>query len=49
MLMPLTYMNESGVAVKKVKDFYKIDINNILIVVDDADIPFEELRIKKTN
>jgi len=46
LLMPLTYMNESGASVKKVKDFFKIDIKNILILVDDADIPFEEFRIK---
>ncbi len=44
--MPLTYMNESGVAVKKVVEFFKIDIKNILILVDDADIPFEEFRMK---
>lgn len=47
LLLPQTYMNESGIAVKKVKDYLKIDINNILIVVDDADIVFEEFRIKK--
>lgn len=47
LLMPLTYMNESGSAVKKVKDFFKIDISNILIVVDDVDIAFEEFRIKE--
>jgi peptidyl-tRNA hydrolase, PTH1 family len=46
LLMPLTYMNESGVAVKKVVDFFKIELRNILILVDDADIPFKEFRIK---
>jgi PTH1 family peptidyl-tRNA hydrolase len=46
LLMPLTYMNNSGEAVKKVVKFFKIDISKILIVVDDADIPFEEFRIK---
>lgn len=46
LLMPLTYMNESGIALRKVVDFFKIDIKNILILVDDADIPFEEFRIK---
>lgn len=46
LLMPLTYMNESGVAVKKVADFFKIELKNILIVVDDADISFEEFRLK---
>lgn len=46
LLMPQTYMNESGIAVKKVVDYFKIDLKNILILVDDADIPFEEFRIK---
>lgn len=46
LLMPLTFMNESGIAVKQVVDFFKIDLKNILILVDDADIPFEEFRIK---
>lgn len=47
LLMPLTYMNESGEAVRKVVDFFKIDIEDILIVADDADIPFEEFRMKE--
>ena len=47
LLMPQTYMNESGVSVKKAKDYLKIDIKNILIVVDDADINFEEFRLKE--
>src|SRR3990167_1025797 len=41
LLMPFTYMNESGAAVKPAADFFKIDVKNILILVDDADIPFE--------
>ena len=47
LLFPLTYMNESGVAIKKAVDYLKIDIKNILVVVDDADILFEEFRLKK--
>lgn len=47
LLLPQTYMNESGVSVKKVKDYLNIDIKNILIVVDDADIKFEEFRLKE--
>ena len=47
LLLPKTYMNESGVAVKKAKDYLKIDMKNILIVVDDADINFEEFRLKE--
>ncbi len=47
LLMPSTYMNNSGIAVRLCKNFYKIDIPKILIVVDDVEIPFGEFRIKK--
>jgi len=46
LILPKTYMNESGRSVIKAKNYLNIDIKNILIVVDDADIPFEEFRIK---
>jgi peptidyl-tRNA hydrolase, PTH1 family len=46
LIMPLTYMNLSGQAIKAAMDYYKIDLENILIIVDDADIAFEELRLK---
>ena len=47
LLKPTTYMNESGQAVLAVKKFYKIDLENILIVVDDLTIDFGEFRLKK--
>ena len=46
LLLPQTYMNESGKSVQKVFNFYKIDLKNILIVADDADITFGEFKIK---
>jgi len=47
LLLPQTYMNLSGEAVKKCIDYYKIPIENILVVVDDVDISFEEFKLKK--
>ncbi|MBN2478592.1 MAG: aminoacyl-tRNA hydrolase [Parachlamydiales bacterium] len=44
--LPLTYMNLSGNAVKAAKDYYKINLDKLLVVVDDADILFEEFKIK---
>lgn len=44
---PLTYMNLSGNAVSKVKTFYKVENKDILIVFDDLDIPFGEVRYKE--
>ncbi|MBI5345664.1 MAG: aminoacyl-tRNA hydrolase [Chlamydiae bacterium] len=47
LLLPMTYMNLSGEAVKLALDFYKIELDKVLVVADDVDIPLGELRIKK--
>ncbi len=44
---PLTYMNESGQAVKKLKSFYKIPTNKIIVIYDDIDLPFGKIRISR--
>lgn len=44
---PLTYMNLSGNAVSKAKTFYKVEDKDILIVFDDLDIPFGEVKYKE--
>ena len=44
---PLTYMNESGRAVKKLKSFYKIPTTKIIIIYDDIDLPFGKIRISR--
>jgi peptidyl-tRNA hydrolase, PTH1 family len=46
MLMPLTYMNLSGISVKQVVDFYKINTNEIIVIHDDMDIKIGEFKIK---
>ena len=43
---PQTYMNLSGEAVSKIKNFYKLDTKDILVVFDDLDIPFGQIRYK---
>ncbi|BCD59722.1 MULTISPECIES: aminoacyl-tRNA hydrolase [unclassified Nitratiruptor] len=47
LLKPLTYMNLSGQSVLAVKNFYKIDIENIIVVHDDLDLGLGALRFKK--
>ncbi|NLJ84498.1 MAG: aminoacyl-tRNA hydrolase [Halanaerobiaceae bacterium] len=44
---PLTYMNSSGIAVKQIVDYYKIERDKIIIIYDDLDLPPGKLRIKK--
>ena len=43
---PQTYMNNSGIAVKEISEFYKLPIENIIVIVDDIDIDFATIRIK---
>ncbi len=46
-LKPNTFMNRSGVAVQAVKQFYKVDLEHIIVIHDDLDLPFGALRFKK--
>lgn len=43
---PTTYMNLSGEAVQKVAHFYKITADQIVIVHDDLDVPFGQIRMR---
>ncbi len=44
---PFTFMNDSGRAVRKIMDFYKLSIENVVVVHDDLDIAFGEYKIQK--
>jgi PTH1 family peptidyl-tRNA hydrolase len=46
-LKPLTYMNLSGKSVLPVMNFFKISIENIVVIHDDIDLPFGAVRIKR--
>ena len=39
-------MNSSGKAVGAVAEFYRIPVDRLLIVLDDADLPFGQLRLR---
>ncbi len=43
---PQTYMNNSGQAVRALADFYKIGVENTIIIYDDLDTPFGTLRLR---
>ena len=44
---PQTFMNLSGIAVGKLVRFFKVNIEDVIVVHDDLDLPFSEIRIKK--
>lgn len=43
---PQTYMNLSGQSVQGLVHFYKLPMNNVMILSDDLDIPFGTIRIR---
>ena len=47
LFLPNTYMNNSGDAVRAIVDWYKINLNQIFIIVDDKDLPLGKIRFRK--
>ena len=47
LFMPNTFMNNSGDAVKAIVDWYKIDLEQLFIIVDDIDLPLGKIRFRK--
>jgi PTH1 family peptidyl-tRNA hydrolase len=43
---PLTFMNESGGPVAGLLSFYKVPVDNLVVIHDELDIPFSEVRLK---
>lgn len=46
LLMPLTYMNNSGVAVHQVMKKRDLSLEDVMIVCDDFNLDFEQIRLK---
>jgi PTH1 family peptidyl-tRNA hydrolase len=46
LVKPQTYMNDSGVAVGSLVKFYKIPLENVLVIYDDGDLPLGLLRVR---
>jgi len=43
---PKTYMNNSGQSIVAIKDYYKIENENIIVIHDDLDLPFGTVKFK---
>lgn len=46
LLKPLTFMNSSGISVSEAVNYYRIELEDILIVYDDMALPFGKLRLR---
>ncbi len=46
LVKPQTYMNDSGKAVVSILNFYKVPLENLLVVYDDVDLPLGTLRLR---
>jgi PTH1 family peptidyl-tRNA hydrolase len=45
-LEPQTYMNESGVAVSPARGAFKVGLDRVLVIHDEIDLPFGEIRTR---
>ena len=46
LVKPQTYMNESGRAVASLKHFYRLEVDQILVLTDDLNLPLGKLRLR---
>jgi len=47
LFLPNTFMNNSGDAVRAIVDWYKINLDQIFVLVDDKDLPLGTIRFRK--
>ncbi|MDR7002287.1 aminoacyl-tRNA hydrolase [Neobacillus niacini] len=47
LLKPLTYMNLSGESIRAVMDYYDIDLEDLLVIYDDLDLPVGKIRLRQ--
>lgn len=47
LVKPQTYMNNSGETVLEISRFFKVPLDNIIVVLDDIDIEFGSLRVRQ--
>ena len=47
LVKPTTYYNEVGIAARAILDFYKLTLDDLLIIHDDTDLDFGKIRVRK--
>lgn len=47
LLQPQTFMNLAGECIRPLTDYYNIDIDDILVIYDDLDLPTGKIRLRE--
>jgi len=47
LLQPQTYMNLSGESIRPLMDYYHIDVDDVLVMYDDLDLPTGKIRLRQ--
>jgi peptidyl-tRNA hydrolase, PTH1 family len=47
LLKPLTYMNLSGESIRAIMDYYEINLEDLVIIYDDLDLPVGKIRLRQ--
>jgi PTH1 family peptidyl-tRNA hydrolase len=47
LVKPLNFMNLTGIPVCEAKDFFDMSLENLLVVLDDVNLPFGTLRLRR--
>ena len=46
LLMPNTFMNDSGKSVRSAKDWFNLENHQLIVLVDDMDLPLGKIRVR---
>lgn len=46
LVKPITYMNLSGESLRLVMDYYKVEVEDVIVIHDDLDLPTGKIRIR---
>ena len=47
LVKPTTYYNEVGISARAILDFYKLTLDDLLVIHDDTDLDFGKIRVRK--
>ena len=45
-IKPLTFMNNSGICIRELIEYFKIDAENVIVFHDDLDVDFSKIKVK---